>query len=103
MVAYKSSPLRQCPDVKKLDLLRLSVDHGIIRRLSLHQTSIHKNLAAIDQARLHTLPHDTFKEALKHLHSPPLPRLSSTLSIHDELNRQKLWKIHRAGGFWDIT
>jgi len=29
--------------------------------------------------------------------------ISSTLSIHDELNRQKLWKIHRAGGFWDIT
>jgi hypothetical protein len=29
--------------------------------------------------------------------------LSSTLSIQDELNMQKPWKIRSAGGFGDIT
>ena len=37
------------------------------------------------------------------VHRIVLPYLSSTLSIHNELNMQNPWKIRSAGGFWEIT
>ena len=59
----------------QLGLELAGVHHGVVGRVGFHQAAVHEQLAAVHQAALNALTHDTFEELLEGFGAPARTRL----------------------------